>query len=113
MLEMLTARPVQRMGLWEFCDQLPALAHPIASGPATEQRWPALPAADFTSFLAACRRRLSREEFAAIAPVYYDTAEATDTWLITHPEVSAHSQHRFAAVLTRWLRDVVIGPAPA
>jgi hypothetical protein len=31
--------------------------------------------------LAACRRRLSRNEFAPVQAVYYDTAEATDAWL--------------------------------
>ena len=68
---------------------LPAPAHRCP--PARRRRnrasrasWPPLPAADFPTFLAACRRYLPRAGFAQVARLYYDTAEAADAWLDTY-----------------------------
>ncbi len=67
-------------------------------------------------FLAACRRYLPRREFAQVARLYYDTAEATDAWLDTYgaPRGPGDGQITvgFEVALTGWLRDSAIGPAP-
>ncbi|MEV4251704.1 hypothetical protein AB0J52_00900 [Spirillospora sp. NPDC049652] len=73
----------ERVSLWEFYARLPTV--PVPAAPAAV-RWPPLPAADFTTFLAACRRHLDRRDFAYIATVYYAAAEATDTWLDAYDE---------------------------
>jgi len=77
---------------------------------------PPLPAADFPTFLAACRRYLPRDQFAQVARLYYDTAEATDAWLDTYggprDPRDGHITAAFEAALTGWLRDGAIGPAP-
>ena len=75
-----------------------------------------LAAADFPIFLAACRRYLPRGEFAQVARLYYDTAEATDAWLYSYGAArdpgDGHVTAGFEAALTGWLRDSAIGPAP-
>ncbi|MDN5750252.1 MAG: hypothetical protein L0H64_17365 [Pseudonocardia sp.] len=106
-------RLVEQVGLWELRAQLPAPAPIIPTGPGDGRAWPVLPAANFTTFLAVCRRHLSSAEFGLVAEVYYDTAEATDAWLGTRERPGVDNQSRFAAALTGWLRDVAIGPAPA
>ena len=71
------------ISLWEFYQRLPAAAPPLTAvaEPGEPGDWPPLPAADFPTFLAACRRYLPRREFAQVARLYYDTAEAADAWL--------------------------------
>ena len=103
---------VEQIGLWEFRTQLPATNPELAFPAWAAREWPVLPAANFTTFLAVCRRHLKRREFSAVGEVYYDTAEACDTWLAGRgwPDPG---QHGFAAVLTGWLRDVAVGPAPS
>ncbi len=108
----------QVISLWEFYQRLPAAAPPLpeAAEPGQPDDWPPLPAADFPTFLAACRRYLPRREFAQVARRYYDTAEAADAWLDTYgaPRDPRDGQltPRFEAALTGWLRDSAIGPAP-
>jgi hypothetical protein len=75
-------RVVEQIGLWEFRAQLPATAVELTAR-VPGGSWPVLPAGDFTTFLAACRRHLSRVEFEPVAQLYYDTAQATDAWLVT------------------------------
>lgn len=105
-------RAVEQVGLWEFRVQLPAPAPLMAAGPGDGWAWPALPAAEFTTFLAGCRRHLTRAEFDVVAEVYYDAAAATDVWLAGRERPGVDNQVRFAAALTGWLRDVAVGPAP-
>jgi hypothetical protein len=110
-----TRTPV--ISLWDFYQLLPAAPLSAAAAePAQAGSWPPLPAADFTTFLAACRRYLPRREFTQVARLYYDTAEATDAWLDTYgpPRDPRDGQITagFEAALTGWLRDSAIGPAP-
>ena len=72
------------ISLWEFYQRLPTAAPAPAPAAEPGDGWPPLPAADFSTFLAACRRYLPRAEFAQVARLYYDTAEATDAWLDTY-----------------------------
>jgi hypothetical protein len=107
----------QVISLWEFYQRLPTAPPPaIADEPGQPGEWPPLPAADFPTFLAACRRYLPRREFAQAARLYYDTAEATDAWLDTYGAPRDPRDHQitagFEAALTGWLRDSAIGPAP-
>jgi hypothetical protein len=76
------AHPVRRVVIYaRVRARLPAVHPAIAAGPLDGRAWPALPAAEFTTFLAGCRRHLSRVEFGMVAEVYYDTAEApTPGW---------------------------------
>jgi hypothetical protein len=76
--------PTQVISLWEFYQRLPTAAPSAAAEPNEPGSWPPLPAADFPTFLAACRRYLPGREFAQIACLSYDTAEATDAWLDTY-----------------------------
>lgn len=107
----------QVISLWEFYRRLPAAAPPlpVAAEPGQPGDWPPLPAADFLTFLAACRRYLPRREFAQVARLYYDTAEAADAWLDTYgaPRDPRDGQLTpgFEAALAGWLRDSAIGPA--
>jgi hypothetical protein len=64
---------------WPWPTRPPSGCSPPA-GRSCRPRRPPLPAADFPTFLAACRRYLPRREFAQVARLYYDTAEATDAW---------------------------------
>jgi hypothetical protein len=108
----------QVISLWEFYQRLPTAAPPPpdAAEPGQPGEWPPLPAADFPTFLAACRRYLPRRDFATVAWLYYDTAEAADAWLDTYdaPRDPREGQitPAFEASLTGWLRDSAIGPAP-
>jgi hypothetical protein len=106
----------QVLSLWEFYQRLPTARPPAAAEPGQPGSWPPLPAADFPTFLAACRRYLPRGEFAQVARLYYGTAEATDAWLDScGAPRDAHDGHitaGFEAALTGWLRDSAIGPAP-
>jgi hypothetical protein len=107
----------QVISLWEFYRRLPATApSPVAAEPGQPGAWPPLPAADFPTFLAACRRYLPHAQFAQVARLYYDAADATDAWLDTYgaPRDPRGGQitPRFEAALTGWLRDSALGPAP-
>jgi hypothetical protein len=112
---LVAGQPAQVISLWEFYQRLPA-APPPATEPDQEDDWPPLPAADFPTFLAACRRYLPRDQFAQVAPLYYDTAEAADAWLETYgaPRDPRDGQltAAFEGALAGWLRDSAIGPAP-
>ena len=105
----------QVISLWEFYQRLPTAALPPSAEPEQPGNWPPLPAADFPTFLAACRRYLPRADFAQVARLYYDTADAADAWLDTYgaPRDPRDGQltPRFEAALTGWLRDTAIGPA--
>lgn len=106
------ARPAEMISLWEFYRRLPPPQRPpLPAGPAEPQQWPALPAADFATFLAACRRTLDRDDFAQVNAVYRDTAAATDAWLET-ADLPATSPARVTGSVIGWLRDHVVGPAP-
>ncbi len=108
----------QVISLWELYQRLPAAAPPLTAvaEPGEPGDWPPLPAADFPTFLAACRRYLPRAEFAQVARLYYDTAEAADAWLDTYgaPRDPRDGQLTpgFEAATAGWLRDSAIGPAP-
>jgi hypothetical protein len=112
---LVAGQPAQVISLWEFYQRLPA-APPPATEPGQEEDWPPLPAADFPTFLAACRRYLPRDQFAQVARLYYDTAEAADAWLETYgaPRDRSNGQltAAFEGALAGWLRDSAIGPAP-
>jgi hypothetical protein len=113
---LVAGQPAQVISLWDFYQRLPAAPPSAAGEPGHEDSWPPLPAADFPTFLAACRRYLPRAGFAQVARLYYDTAEATDAWLDTYgaPRDPRDGQitAAFEAALTGWLRDSAIGPAP-
>ena len=106
----------QVISLWEFYQRLPAATPPAAAEPGQPGDWPPLPAADFPTFLAACRRYLPRREFAQVARLYYDIAETADAWLDTYGGPRDPRDGKitpgFEAALTGWLRDSAIGPAP-
>ena len=108
----------QVISLWEFYQRLPTAAPPppdTAEPGQPGDGWPPLPAADFPTFLAACRRYLPRAGFAQAGRLYYDTAEAADAWLDTYgaPRDPRDGQitPAFEAALTGWLRDSAIGTA--
>ncbi|MEU7899868.1 hypothetical protein AB0B45_44375 [Nonomuraea sp. NPDC049152] len=73
--------------------------------------WPALPSADFTAFLAACRRHLPGHTFTPVAAEFYTIAARTDSWTLTHRDLAAVSDAVFTAHLAAWLRDHILGPA--
>ncbi|MES9604027.1 MULTISPECIES: hypothetical protein [Actinomadura] len=112
----------QMLDLWEFQRRLPPPElPPLATGHTDPAAWPVLPAADFTTFLAACRRRLTRADFATVQAVYYDTAEATDTWysVVLNEPTGLHVRPtagltgaQVTGAVTGWLRDHAVGPAP-
>ena len=106
----------QVISLWEFYRRLPAAAPPAAEPGEPRDDWPPLPAADFPTFLAACRRYLPRPGLAQVARLYYDTAEAAEAWLNTYGAARDPRDGQltpgFEAALTGWLRDSAIGPAP-
>ncbi|WP_242911478.1 hypothetical protein [Actinomadura terrae] len=112
----------QMLDLWEFQQRLPPPARPpLATGHTDPAAWPVLPAADFTTFLAACRRRLSRADFAPVQAVFYDTAEATDAWyaaVLDNPAgphvrpTTGMTRAQVTGAVTGWLRDHTVGPAP-
>ncbi len=104
------------ISLRELYQRLPAAPPPAATELGRPGSWPPLPAADFPTFLAACRRYLPRGEFAQVACLYYDTAEAADAWLDTYGAFRDPHDGQvtagFEAALAGWLRDSAIGPAP-
>ncbi|GAT67027.1 hypothetical protein PS9374_02680 [Planomonospora sphaerica] len=104
--------PAEVIDLWEFHQRLPAPARPpLAAGPGQESVWPPLPAADFTTFLAACRRRLARADFAQVHAIYHDAADATDDWLEAITLTGQRTAPPIGAI-TGWLRDHTVGCAP-
>jgi hypothetical protein len=44
--------------------------------------------------------------------MYYDTADTADWWIELRQDLAGQSMTRFAAALTGWLRDDMLGPAP-
>jgi len=100
-----------------------ALTAPIDEqrpAPVFPASWPALPAADFTTFRAACRRHLGRDAFARVDQVYRAARDRTDQQMVD----LYRQQHSpdlpllvppladIAWPLLGWLRDVQLGPAP-
>ncbi|MGR6924321.1 hypothetical protein ACU635_59525 [[Actinomadura] parvosata] len=71
-----------------------------------------LPAADFPTFLAACRRRLDPADFPMVKTAFHDAAEATDAWFDTLDLAPADTA-RLTTAVTGWLRDHTVGCAPA
>jgi hypothetical protein len=113
---LVAGQPAQLISLWEFYQRLPAAPPSAAAEPGQDDSWPPLPAADFPTFLAACRRYLPRAGFAQAASLYYDTAEAADAWLESYGAArdprDGQVTAAFEAALAGWLRDSAIGPAP-
>ncbi len=110
-LRNVVGREVERIGMWDLCGQLePVERKPV--GLPEADGWPPLPEADFITFLAACRRHLAAPDFAAVASAYYDAADMTDLWTELRRDLPARSMACFTAVLTSWLRDDMLGPAP-
>jgi hypothetical protein len=107
----ITGRPVVQLPLHDLPAHLPAWSAPTAP-PDTTGAWAPLPEAEFTTFLAACRRHLPPADFAAAASRYHDTAEAADIWADEHQQLAAQSMRRYTSALTGWLRDISLGPAP-
>ncbi|MEV3986910.1 hypothetical protein [Nonomuraea sp. NPDC049758] len=105
-------RPAKVVSLWEFHRRLPAPQQPLPPGPAEPEAWPALPSADFPTFLAACRRRLHPADFPMVKNAFHDAAEATDTWLDTL-DLTPTETARLTTAVTGWLRDHTVGCAPA
>lgn len=97
---------------------LPDPVRVLAATEAPAPAWPVLPAADFTTFRAACRRHLGRDAFARVDAVYRAARDRTDEHLAV-----LHQRHHgdlpllppaladIAADLYSWLRDVQLGPA--
>ncbi|MFI6536751.1 hypothetical protein ACIBHY_30170 [Nonomuraea sp. NPDC050547] len=73
--------------------------------------WPELPSADFTTFLAACRRHLPGHAFTPVAAEFSAIAARADSWTLTHQSLAAVSDDVFTAHLAAWLRDHILGPA--
>jgi hypothetical protein len=93
--------------------QLPTGLRPArAPQDQTTLPWPVLPAADFTTFLAACHRHLPRSEFERVATVYESAAQRADVWAGVH---RGSGPTQLTAGLGRWLRDEQLPPtlAPA
>ncbi len=82
-------------------------ARPAASRPGPQ--WPTLPTADFTTFLAACHRRLPRGDYDRVAAVFYPAAQRADMWANAH---RGGGPTRLTAGLTRWLRDHQLAEVP-
>lgn len=69
-----------------------------------------LPAAEFTTFRAACRRHLSPSEFADVDGIYLDAAGRVDRWIERHHRLRGQGRQAFGAELAVWLRDEQLGP---
>ncbi|MBB6347229.1 hypothetical protein FHU36_003774 [Nonomuraea muscovyensis] len=106
-LHALLDRPVDVIGLDDFRRLLPSPAHPRTREP---DQQPALPAADFTTFLATCRRHLPGDDFAAVKQDFHATAAATDAWL-ARLDLASATPHRLNGAVTGWLRDDTVGRA--
>jgi hypothetical protein len=102
---------------------LPGPSVPAAS----EAVWSALPAVEFPTFRAACRRHLSGHDFARVDVLYRDAFERVGTWMTGRGEDPAWLLERvkmpygnggrwplledIGQELTGWLRDEQLGPA--
>ncbi|MBO3742207.1 hypothetical protein [Actinoplanes flavus] len=114
-----TDRSVALLYLPDFHELLEPVTAPYrrqrAPGPGDDTApLPALPAADFTTFRAACHRLLSRRDFARVDGLYCHTADTVDQW-IRHrlPDSGPPALDDIAGPLAAWLRDVHLGPHPA
>lgn len=94
-------------------DLLPTLL-PLPAPESVPVPWragPALPAAEFTTFRAACRRELSDQEFARVDQLYLDAAHRADAWMVEHAALrDSGGPESFGTELVAWLRDVHLGP---
>jgi hypothetical protein len=98
--------PVERLP-WTM---LPTGLRPAQARPApTSLPWPVLPAADFTTFLAACHRRLSREDFERVAAVFELAAQRADQWVGVY---RSSGPAQLTTALARWLRDEQFAAVP-
>jgi hypothetical protein len=78
--------------------------------------WPVLPAADFTTFRAACHRLLSSRDYARVDALYCHAADTVDDWIrqqLPSPTGRPPALDDIAQPLAAWLRDVHLGPHPA
>ena len=71
---------------------------PVAPGIGAE--W-VLPSDDFPTFRAACRRRLTASQFAAVDHVYRETFNQTREWLLRHPDLGELAEDEAASQLRR------------
>ncbi|PRX44062.1 hypothetical protein B0I32_15318 [Nonomuraea fuscirosea] len=98
-------------------DLFDVLPLPPPAQPDHREPWPALPAADFTTFHAACRRHLSPRAFARADELYRAAIGRVHTWMaerdprlydwlaLPSPPLSDISTD-----LIGWLRDTHLGP---
>lgn len=93
-------------------EQLPLLL-PLPARPP----WPdfqledtVLPAADFPTFRAACRRHLGPREFDTLDRLYQHAAARTDAWLGEHHHLREAGREAVGGPLAAWLRDDQLGP---
>ncbi|GAA4102737.1 hypothetical protein [Nonomuraea soli] len=87
----------------------PLVGRSIAPTPQASP-WPALPSADFTTFLAACRRHLPGHAFTRVAGEFYAVAARAESWMLTHRTLIV-SGPAFTAHLAALARDHILGPA--
>ncbi|MFG2409770.1 hypothetical protein ACGFR8_36685 [Streptomyces brevispora] len=94
---------------------IPAVQLPLHPGENADPDadWPALPAADFPLFLAACRRQLPGDTFDQLHLVYRTEAQATDAFVRCHRNDLAEGRTggAFERSLNTYLRDERLGPA--
>ncbi|MFF5205854.1 hypothetical protein [Streptosporangium sp. NPDC000396] len=91
---------------------------PRVARPEHREPWPALPAADFTTFRAACRRHLSPRAFARADEHYRAAVGRVHVWMADHDPrlddwlaLPSPPLTDVATDLTGWLRDTHLGPA--
>jgi hypothetical protein len=105
--------------------ELPALlpavpTTPDLPRPTPDPDWPALPTADFTTFLAACYRQLSEADFARVYTAFLTAWDQTCAWIDRPPASgllrtttnTSRPSPQFITELIRWLRDDFLGPSP-
>ena len=80
--------------------------------------WPVLPSVDFTTFRAACRRRLEPAVFARVDEAYLAAADRVDAWMAERDRRQSRDLQcplvplAVEADLVGWLRDTQLGPVP-
>lgn len=86
--------------------------------PAAAKQWPELPTTDFPMFLSMCHRRLPEREFDQVFGAFQPALEQAEHLVANHlPQQQSDARHdsvpppEFAARVTGWLRDELIGPS--